>query len=1206
MKKALFLLFLIQVISINSQNENSLLWKISGNGLEKDSYLFGTMHVSQKIAFHLDDIFFEVLKKSDFVALESDPNLWLDHSFNSRDMLLGMNAYLNNTNVSFYTKSFELKQIKDEHLTAFISQDNSLLNGLLYRSDKMMDNFQEDTYLDMFVYQGGSKFGKKIYSLEDLERSSSLVEKANIDPMKSKPDLWLQKLLKDNTYYNLLKNSYRDRNISLLDSINKGMYNENHMKYMLYLRNEEMANNMDTIMKKGSLFAGIGAAHLAGEKGVLNMLKNKGYTISPLVSEQTEKGAKIKEEIENKFVVKEYTPQTSSDGFFTINIPSKLYELSIMNNTLYISPDLTNGAFLMISRISTFDFFNEKKRSIDNIDKLLYENIPGKIISKKLIQNGGFDGLDIINKTKTGDYQRYQIFVTPLEVIIFKMGGKKEFVKNLGSQLFESIKFNHTSQKQTINVGPKFGGFNINVPQLHTFVNKDKVGPRLLQAYDTEKNEYYFAKEVILNDTEYLEEDDFELQRIHERFYKNIDYVYNDGVYKDNEYRSFVSHTQMKDQEGRFLHLKTVIKGGHYYLLGCIRNSKKEPLTFFNSFKIKSHQIDHEKYSIRKDTSLWFSVNTTIKPPKNYNPYAFSKKKKGYLPISKNNSYQSDANEQVNVSFKKFHDYANYENIDSLWNKLTVSYELSPEKLMYLLEVENMNSNLYQKLFSRLYVSNKKTKKDKNGFEQLTYLLKDSLSRKAVRVKNIYKNGVLYELKTLTDTIYKSSKFIDEFYNSFTPKDTIIGTSLFTDKTDLFFNALKEKDSVVFDSYQIISFHEKDTKRLIDVISNYDFDENQMSVKTHLIEELGRLDDKRVKPFLEKLYKDSYENSYNQIAVFESFANHKTKESSKKILDLLEYDIPLSSNSYDISNMISRLKDSLSLTQTLFPKLLNYSSVEEYKTPIYKLLLTAIDSNFVKPSSYKGYKKQLLTEAKMEFKRMLSKKIKDNTFSENNYNNYNNNKNSDLNRYIKLLFPFKEDTNVAKFLLKLSSLDDFSVNLTHLILKLKAGEKTTQKSILSLASKMESRALLYKELEKIKRTNLFPSAYKKQQLIAESLLFNKRFSKEESKDSLTFIEKQEISISKKEYEIFLFKTKKYNSYNPSKENPWKLNFIVFEKKKNGAIQTNVYEKKSNQKIDETKQLAEIIDNYIEEIKLRNRKRVNLENNDYSGYENTIF
>ena len=64
----------------SSQKTKSLLWEISGNGLEKSSYLYGTMHVSKKIAFRLDDVFYEALDQSEMIALESDPGLWLENN----------------------------------------------------------------------------------------------------------------------------------------------------------------------------------------------------------------------------------------------------------------------------------------------------------------------------------------------------------------------------------------------------------------------------------------------------------------------------------------------------------------------------------------------------------------------------------------------------------------------------------------------------------------------------------------------------------------------------------------------------------------------------------------------------------------------------------------------------------------------------------------------------------------------------------------------------------------------------------------------------------------------------------------------------------------------------------------------------------------------------------------------------------------------
>src|SRR6202795_3024466 len=64
----------------------ALLWEITGNGLKKPSYLFGTMHVSSKMVFHLSDSFYLGIKSSDVVALELDPQLWQDQLFRFQNM----------------------------------------------------------------------------------------------------------------------------------------------------------------------------------------------------------------------------------------------------------------------------------------------------------------------------------------------------------------------------------------------------------------------------------------------------------------------------------------------------------------------------------------------------------------------------------------------------------------------------------------------------------------------------------------------------------------------------------------------------------------------------------------------------------------------------------------------------------------------------------------------------------------------------------------------------------------------------------------------------------------------------------------------------------------------------------------------------------------------------------------------------------------
>ena len=78
---ALLIILIASCTSIYSQKNTaskypSLFWEISGNGLKKPSYLFGTMHVSNKMVFHLSDSFYYAMKSVDAVALELNPDVW--------------------------------------------------------------------------------------------------------------------------------------------------------------------------------------------------------------------------------------------------------------------------------------------------------------------------------------------------------------------------------------------------------------------------------------------------------------------------------------------------------------------------------------------------------------------------------------------------------------------------------------------------------------------------------------------------------------------------------------------------------------------------------------------------------------------------------------------------------------------------------------------------------------------------------------------------------------------------------------------------------------------------------------------------------------------------------------------------------------------------------------------------------------------------
>jgi len=55
-------------------------------------------------------------------------------------------------------------------------------------------------------------------------------------------------------------------------------------KILLDDRNTKMTNQFEAITKEHSLFAAVGAGHLAGKKGILKMLKDKGFKVKPVMA----------------------------------------------------------------------------------------------------------------------------------------------------------------------------------------------------------------------------------------------------------------------------------------------------------------------------------------------------------------------------------------------------------------------------------------------------------------------------------------------------------------------------------------------------------------------------------------------------------------------------------------------------------------------------------------------------------------------------------------------------------------------------------------------------------------------------------------------------------------------------------------------------------------------------------------------------------
>ena len=192
MKRIVYLFLLLIPFGTYAQNKlkakkyPSLLWEITGNGLKKPSYLFGTMHVSSKLAFHLADSFYLGIRNADVVALETNPESWQEDMSNYEQPGGGYDNYGSQYRLAVPNDYLSINTLKffkyDKKIERALYSNPSAINNLLYRSnDGGSNDFEEDTYLDMYIYQCGKKWGKKVAGVERYADSMKLMMEAYKD-----------------------------------------------------------------------------------------------------------------------------------------------------------------------------------------------------------------------------------------------------------------------------------------------------------------------------------------------------------------------------------------------------------------------------------------------------------------------------------------------------------------------------------------------------------------------------------------------------------------------------------------------------------------------------------------------------------------------------------------------------------------------------------------------------------------------------------------------------------------------------------------------------------------------------------------------------------------------------------------------------------------------------------------------------------------
>lgn len=293
MKKLyVFIIFIIGITgSLLGQNDSikksSLLWEISGKDLKQKSYVFGTIHLIKKNDYFFKSSWQTSFEKCKVLILEANMNL------NPMEQIgMAMNSMMlpNGATIEDYMEEDDYKKFKSFML------DSLEVNPISFAMYNMIKPFYSYSMVlteilgndvEMYEMQLMNKAKKRkmeLIGLEDLKFQMALVDSIPVEEqIKMFLDFGSKQTGNILDEFNKLVAAYKTEDIqTIYQATQEEEEGSDFEEEFLIKRNKNWIPIIIENINKNSCFIAVGAGHLGGAFGVINLLKKEGYKLTPI------------------------------------------------------------------------------------------------------------------------------------------------------------------------------------------------------------------------------------------------------------------------------------------------------------------------------------------------------------------------------------------------------------------------------------------------------------------------------------------------------------------------------------------------------------------------------------------------------------------------------------------------------------------------------------------------------------------------------------------------------------------------------------------------------------------------------------------------------------------------------------------------------------------------------------------------------------
>ena len=275
-----------------------LLWKVSGNGLNKPSYLFGTCHVATVKMTDSIPGFNDALTNCDAVYGEIEKG---DIAGAQQAMMAAIMAPADSTlskviDQASLAKADSVFRATTQGMVS-ISQLETLKPAYvstqlaLIMIMQSFPGFNPMEQIDFAIQGKASQLGKELGGFETTEYQLNILYGKPISEQAESLVRTLAKLESAKASGIALAEAYKRQDLNGVfnciikeqnDSDEPEWKKQRSIDELIYNRNAAWAKNLQELMPEKSLLVVVGAGHLPGERGLIDLLQKAGYTVEPM------------------------------------------------------------------------------------------------------------------------------------------------------------------------------------------------------------------------------------------------------------------------------------------------------------------------------------------------------------------------------------------------------------------------------------------------------------------------------------------------------------------------------------------------------------------------------------------------------------------------------------------------------------------------------------------------------------------------------------------------------------------------------------------------------------------------------------------------------------------------------------------------------------------------------------------------------------